>query len=199
MNILGEADQPGNQLDDYISRLSSILSQKAAGIVDLQSRLEQFQRRLNENNVLLYAQCPWSLLLHSFNGYHDANTGRAWALGHWRFLPLRWTSGHGAPRQCLLCCCSAETPGVWPKWVHDGLLALGMNGSATYIVLEFAPSLCLCAASMCICVCVTVTLAPAICYSTNISFFSVWCMNNYSVIALKRGKHCQWSGIQKIF
>jgi kinesin family protein 2/24 len=58
MNILGEADQPGNQLDDYISRLSSILSQKAAGIVDLQSRLEQFQRRLNENNVLLYAQCP---------------------------------------------------------------------------------------------------------------------------------------------
>jgi kinesin family protein 2/24 len=58
LNILGEADQPGNQLDDYIARLSSILSQKAAGIVDLQSRLEQFQRRLNENNVLLYAQCP---------------------------------------------------------------------------------------------------------------------------------------------
>lgn len=56
MNILGEADQPGNQLDDYIARLSSILSQKAAGIVDLQARLEQFQRRLNENNVLLCAE-----------------------------------------------------------------------------------------------------------------------------------------------
>ncbi|XP_062206222.1 kinesin-like protein KIN-13B [Phragmites australis] len=56
MNLLGEADQPGNQLDDYITRLSSILSQKAAGIVDLQARLEQFQRRLNENNVLLYAR-----------------------------------------------------------------------------------------------------------------------------------------------
>ncbi|KAG2590235.1 hypothetical protein PVAP13_5NG263734 [Panicum virgatum] len=58
LNIIGEADQPGNQLDDYIARLSSILSQKAAGIVDLQSRLEQFQRRLNENSVLIYAQCP---------------------------------------------------------------------------------------------------------------------------------------------
>ncbi|KAL6615610.1 hypothetical protein ACP70R_037880 [Stipagrostis hirtigluma subsp. patula] len=58
MNMLGEADQPGNQLDDYITRLSSILSQKAAGIVDLQARLEQFQRRLSENNVLLYDQGP---------------------------------------------------------------------------------------------------------------------------------------------
>jgi kinesin family protein 2/24 len=55
MNLLGEADQPGNQLDDYITRLSGILAQKAAGIVDLQDRLEQFQRHLNENNVLLYA------------------------------------------------------------------------------------------------------------------------------------------------
>nr|CAB3477670.1 unnamed protein product [Digitaria exilis] len=58
MNILDEADQPGNQLDEYVARLSSILSQKAAGIVDLKSRLEQFQRRLNENNVLLYAESP---------------------------------------------------------------------------------------------------------------------------------------------
>lgn len=54
MNLLGEADQPGNQLDDYVARLNDILSQKAAGIVDLQARLEQFRRRLNENNVLLY-------------------------------------------------------------------------------------------------------------------------------------------------
>nr|ACR34269.1 unknown [Zea mays] len=58
MNILGDADQPGFQLDDYITRLSSMLSQKAAVIVDLQARLEQFQRLLNENNVLLYAQSP---------------------------------------------------------------------------------------------------------------------------------------------
>jgi kinesin family member 2/24 len=55
MNLLGEADQPGNQLDDYITRLSGILAQKAAVVVDLQDRLEQFQRHLNENNVLLYA------------------------------------------------------------------------------------------------------------------------------------------------
>ncbi|KAK3161331.1 hypothetical protein QOZ80_1BG0075820 [Eleusine coracana subsp. coracana] len=55
MNLLGEADQPGNQLDDYIARLSGILSQKAAGIVDLQARLKQFQRRLSESNVLLSA------------------------------------------------------------------------------------------------------------------------------------------------
>ncbi|VAH77712.1 unnamed protein product [Triticum turgidum subsp. durum] len=58
MNLLVEADQPGNQLDDYVTRLSGILSQKAAGIVDLQDRLAQFQRRLNENSVLLYSECP---------------------------------------------------------------------------------------------------------------------------------------------
>jgi len=58
MNILGEADQPGFQLDDYLARLNIILSQKAAGIVDLQARLGQFQRLLNENNVLLYDQSP---------------------------------------------------------------------------------------------------------------------------------------------
>lgn len=58
MNLLVEADQPGNQLDDYVTRLSGILSEKAAGIVDLQDRLAQFQRRLNENSVLLYSECP---------------------------------------------------------------------------------------------------------------------------------------------
>ncbi|XP_031106567.1 kinesin-like protein KIN-13B [Ipomoea triloba] len=52
MNLLVEADQPGNQLDSYISRLNSILSQKAAAIVQLQGRLAQFQRRLREHNVL---------------------------------------------------------------------------------------------------------------------------------------------------
>ena len=53
MNLLVEADQPGNQLDDYVVRLNSILSQKAAGILQLQSRLAQFQRRLKEHNVLV--------------------------------------------------------------------------------------------------------------------------------------------------
>ncbi|XP_010254127.1 PREDICTED: kinesin-like protein KIN-13B [Nelumbo nucifera] len=53
MKLLVESDQPGNQLDDYISRLNTILSQKAAGILQLQTRLAHFQRRLNEHNVLV--------------------------------------------------------------------------------------------------------------------------------------------------
>ncbi|XWS72015.1 hypothetical protein CRYUN_Cryun02cG0004500 [Craigia yunnanensis] len=53
MNLLVEADQPGNQLDNYISKLRIILSQKAAGILQLQTRLAQFQKRLNEYNVLV--------------------------------------------------------------------------------------------------------------------------------------------------
>ncbi|EPS59111.1 hypothetical protein M569_15698, partial [Genlisea aurea] len=53
MNLLVDADKPGNQLDDYISRLNSILSQKAAGIVQLQNQLSQFQKRLKEHNVLV--------------------------------------------------------------------------------------------------------------------------------------------------
>lgn len=51
MNLLFEADQPGTQLDAYISKLNTILSQKAAGIFQLQTQLAQFQRRLNEYNV----------------------------------------------------------------------------------------------------------------------------------------------------
>lgn len=53
MKLLVEADQPGNQLDDYIARLSTILSQKAAGISNLQNLLANFQRRLSEQNVLV--------------------------------------------------------------------------------------------------------------------------------------------------
>lgn len=52
MNLLVEVDQPGNQLDQYISKLNAILSQKAAGIFQLQTQLTQFQRRLKEYNVL---------------------------------------------------------------------------------------------------------------------------------------------------
>ncbi|KAJ4708432.1 Kinesin-like protein [Melia azedarach] len=53
MNLLVEADQPGNQLDVYISKLNSILSKKATGILQLQNRLAQFQRHLNKYNVLV--------------------------------------------------------------------------------------------------------------------------------------------------
>lgn len=53
MNLLIEAEQPGNQVDDYVSNLNSILSQKAAGILKLQSQLANFKQRLNEHNVLV--------------------------------------------------------------------------------------------------------------------------------------------------
>ncbi|KAH9666014.1 kinesin-like protein KIN-13B [Citrus sinensis] len=53
MNLLVEADQPGNQLDDYVARLNAILSQKAAGIMQLQTQLAHFQKRLKEHNVLV--------------------------------------------------------------------------------------------------------------------------------------------------
>ncbi|KAK5843055.1 hypothetical protein PVK06_005485 [Gossypium arboreum] len=53
MNLLVEADQPGNHIDDYISRLNAILSQKAVGITQLQTRLSRFQNRLKEYNVLV--------------------------------------------------------------------------------------------------------------------------------------------------
>lgn len=53
MNLLVQADQPGNQLDTYISKLNTILSQKAAGILQLQNRLAHFQNLLKEHNVLV--------------------------------------------------------------------------------------------------------------------------------------------------
>ncbi|XP_030541783.2 kinesin-like protein KIN-13B [Rhodamnia argentea] len=53
MNLLVQADQLGNPVDDYISKLSCILSEKAAGILQLQTRLAQFQKRLNERGVLV--------------------------------------------------------------------------------------------------------------------------------------------------
>lgn len=53
MSLLDEANHSGNQLDDYISKLKAILSQKAAGIVQLQTHLAHFQRRLREHDVLV--------------------------------------------------------------------------------------------------------------------------------------------------
>ncbi|XP_008792351.2 kinesin-like protein KIN-13B [Phoenix dactylifera] len=58
MNLLVKADEPGSKLDDYISKLNALLSQKAAGIVNLQARLAQFQRHLNEYNVLVSSPGP---------------------------------------------------------------------------------------------------------------------------------------------
>ncbi|CAH9122819.1 unnamed protein product [Cuscuta epithymum] len=58
MNLLVEADQPGNQLDHYVSQLNAILTQKAAGILRLQNRLSHFQRLLKEHDVLLLSSLP---------------------------------------------------------------------------------------------------------------------------------------------
>lgn len=55
MSLLVEVDQPGNQLDDYISRLNAILSQKAAGILQLQNRLVEFQSHLKDHEVFVFA------------------------------------------------------------------------------------------------------------------------------------------------
>ncbi|XP_065048060.1 kinesin-like protein KIN-13B [Musa acuminata AAA Group] len=53
MNLLDEAEQSGNQLDEYVSRLTAIVSKKAAGIGSLQAQLSHFRRRLAEQNVLV--------------------------------------------------------------------------------------------------------------------------------------------------
>lgn len=74
MNLLVEADQPGNDLDGYISRLNAILSQKAAAIYQLQNHLLHFQKRLKEHNVLV-SSCDWwtcaemQVLVRSSSGY----------------------------------------------------------------------------------------------------------------------------------
>ncbi|XP_076881230.1 kinesin-like protein KIN-13B isoform X2 [Bidens hawaiensis] len=53
MNLLVEVDEPGNQLDDYVAKLNTILAQKAAAISQLQNRLAHFQKRLKDHDVLL--------------------------------------------------------------------------------------------------------------------------------------------------
>ncbi|GKE98233.1 kinesin-like protein KIN-13B [Tanacetum coccineum] len=53
MNLLVEADEPGNQLDDYVAKLNTILAQKAAAIAQLQNCSAYFQKRLREHHVLI--------------------------------------------------------------------------------------------------------------------------------------------------
>nr|CAB3470557.1 unnamed protein product [Digitaria exilis] len=53
MKLLEEADQPGNQLDEYITKMNFIISKKAAGLMNLQARLARFQQCLSEQNVLV--------------------------------------------------------------------------------------------------------------------------------------------------
>ncbi|KAB2618549.1 kinesin-13A-like [Pyrus ussuriensis x Pyrus communis] len=53
MNLLVQADQPGNPIDDYICKLNAILSQKASGILQLQTQLAHFLWHLNDHSVLV--------------------------------------------------------------------------------------------------------------------------------------------------
>ncbi|KAH7282062.1 hypothetical protein KP509_35G010300 [Ceratopteris richardii] len=52
MKLIADVDQPGSRVDKYVSLLSSVLSRKAAGIVNLQARLARFQRHLQEHEIL---------------------------------------------------------------------------------------------------------------------------------------------------
>ncbi|KAK9671788.1 hypothetical protein RND81_12G055000 [Saponaria officinalis] len=58
MKLLAEVEQPGSQIDNYVSRLSFVLSRKAAGLVSLQARLARFQHRLKEQEILSRKRVP---------------------------------------------------------------------------------------------------------------------------------------------
>ncbi|MCO5593731.1 hypothetical protein L7F22_047748 [Adiantum nelumboides] len=52
MKLLAEVEQPGSQIDLYVSQLSKVLSKKAAGLVNLQAQLAKFQKLLKEREIL---------------------------------------------------------------------------------------------------------------------------------------------------
>ncbi|XP_039057773.1 kinesin-like protein KIN-13A [Hibiscus syriacus] len=58
MKLLAEADQPGSQIDSYVTKLSFVLSRKAASLVSLQARLARFQHRLKEEEILNPKRVP---------------------------------------------------------------------------------------------------------------------------------------------
>ncbi|KAJ4955899.1 hypothetical protein NE237_012682 [Protea cynaroides] len=58
MKLLAEVDQPGSQIDNYVTQLSFVLSRKAAGLVSLQARLARFQHRLKEQEILSRKKVP---------------------------------------------------------------------------------------------------------------------------------------------
>ncbi|XP_039025063.1 kinesin-like protein KIN-13A [Hibiscus syriacus] len=58
MKLLAEVDQPGSQVDSYVTKLSFVLSRKAASLVSLQARLARFQHRLKEEEILNRKRVP---------------------------------------------------------------------------------------------------------------------------------------------
>lgn len=58
MKLLAEVDQPGSLIDNYVTRLSFVLSRKAASLVSLQARLARYQHRLKEQEILTRKRIP---------------------------------------------------------------------------------------------------------------------------------------------
>ncbi|KAH1209122.1 Kinesin-like protein KIN-13A [Glycine max] len=58
MKLLAEVDQPGSLIDNYVTKLSFVLSRKAASLVGLQARLARFQHRLKEQEILSRKRVP---------------------------------------------------------------------------------------------------------------------------------------------
>jgi kinesin family protein 2/24 len=52
MKLLTEVDQPGSQINRYVSQLSKLLSKKAQGLMDLQARVARFQQLMQEGESL---------------------------------------------------------------------------------------------------------------------------------------------------
>ncbi|XP_057812879.2 kinesin-like protein KIN-13A [Cryptomeria japonica] len=51
MKLITEVDQPGSRIDRYVSQLSSVLSRKATGLVNLQACLARFQQKMKEHEI----------------------------------------------------------------------------------------------------------------------------------------------------
>ena len=52
MRLLVEVDQPGSQINRYVSQLSKLLSKKAKGLMDLQARVARFQQLMQDQESL---------------------------------------------------------------------------------------------------------------------------------------------------
>ncbi|MEW5307527.1 MAG: hypothetical protein WDW36_009916 [Sanguina aurantia] len=52
MGILGDVDQPGSQIDFYVERMNALLSVKLANVKEMQARLDAFQQKLREEDML---------------------------------------------------------------------------------------------------------------------------------------------------
>lgn len=47
-----QVDQPGSAIDTYVETLGAILKEKAAGIQQLQAKLDSFKSKLKEEEIM---------------------------------------------------------------------------------------------------------------------------------------------------